>query len=524
MERTGRFGLLVVAGLALSSVACGGGMGGPMGPGAGAPKQPMGHLTVQKQDAPDDAPDGAKTITVEYKFDRDVVNKDFEKSLDDGFQKKGLDVKENIKAHSHFDVKDAKITGTVTYVKKGIGFSIISADLVAEAHYDADVRVDFDVQVKGDTKNAKDGDWDNTIIGGKPIPIVKNVMPTNIPIAGPLFLHAHFDLSAACDVQVEGSMHATTGVGIAGDVRLAAHYKKDGFEGADGKKQKFQFESKAPNFELAPRPYLTVTGGKQRIKGRCMLQPTAVLLLENSIGAKIAVEPYVELEAKRATPKDKWQLDAQAGVSVNASTEIQFFGRQLRKPKEYTLYEIALTKKGDEMGSAPKIAGPAVPTKGGKASTVVASNNMLDAALGSSKPSSSATPEPSTPPPAPPPPATTTNTSASIGSAAASPSSTTPAASSSSPMPAAPPASPSTSIATTTPPPPAPPEPGSAPSTDSKATVSTSTGSSTDDGSDEPPPPPKKSGKKKKPGSAVAKGGSGVPKLALNTKKKKAQP
>lgn len=563
MVRTGRsWGLAAVFGLALSSVACGGGMG--MGPGA--PKQPAGHLTVQKQDAGDDAPDGAKTVTVEYKFDRDVVNKDIDKTFDDGFQKKGIDVKQNIAAHSHFDVKDAKITGTVTYLKKGMGhYSIISADLVAEAHYDADVKVDLDVQVKGDTKNAKDGDWDNTIIGGKPVPIVKNMMPTNIPIAGPLFLHAHFDLSAACDVQVEGSLHAQTGVGIAGDVRLAAHYKKDGIQTPDGKTQKFQFESKAPNFELAPKPFLNVTGGKQRVKGRCSLQPTAVLLLENMVGAKMSVEPYVEMDAKRNSPKDKWQLDVAAGVSVTASTEMQFFGRQLRKPKEYTLYEVVLSKPGrTDEPSDTRIASRTAPARGSKGS---AGAGMLDAALGGggSKSSSSgdklafndkaptneatktASDATATAPGAPSVPTMPPSTSP---TSATAPSATTATASASTPPsapipPSTPSASPSSSTSatfvTTNTPPSAPIPPSTPPGVAPSAPTTTSTKTASSDGigpngpppsappepgspaaiaaadSDMPPPAAKESAPKKgskKKGAAIASRGATVASIA----------
>lgn len=566
MVRTGRsWGLAAVFGLALSSVACGGGgMGGMgMGPGAGGPKQPMGHLSVQKQDAGDDAPDGAKTVTVEYKFDRDVVNKDFDKTFDDGFQKKGIDVKQNIAAHSHFDVKDAKITGTVTYLKKGMGhYSIISADLVAEAHYDADVKVDLDVQVKGDTKNAKDGDWDNTIIGGKPVPIVKNMMPTNIPIAGPLFLHAHFDLSAACDMQVEGSLHATTGVGIAGDVRLAAHYKKDGIQMPDGKSQKFQFESKAPNFELAPKPFLNVTGGKQRVKGRCSLQPTAVLLLENMVGAKMSVEPYVDMDAKRNSPKDKWQLDVSAGVSVTASTEMQFFGRQLRKPKEYTLYEVVLSKPGrSDEATDTRIASRTTPSKGGRGASSASSANMLDAGLGGGKPATSGdklafndkaqandatkTASDATSTSVPSAPSTAPSASASTTTASAPPAAPIP--------PSTPSASPSSStsstfVASNAPQAPIPPSapPGVAPSASSTTTTSTSTSSPTSksapsDGigpngpppsappepgspaalaaadSDMPPPSAKESAPKKgskKKGAAVASRGATVATIA----------
>lgn len=580
MERTGRsWGYAAVFGLALSSVACGGG-GMGMGPGAGGAKQPMGHLTVQKQDAGDDAPDGAKTITVEYKFDKDLLNKDIDKSFDDGFQKKGLDVKENITAHTHFDVKDAKITGTVTYVKKGMGhYSVISADLIAEAHYDADVKVDMDVQVKGDTKNAKDGDWDNTIIGGKPVPIVKNMMPTNIPIAGPLFLHAHFDLSAACDVQVEGSIHAQTGVGIAGDVRLAAHYKKDGIQMPDGKTQKFQFESKAPNFELAPKPFLNVTGGKQRVKGRCSLQPTAVLLLENMVGAKMSVEPYVELDAHRNTPKEKWKLDVSAGVSVNASTEMQFFGRQLRKPKEYTLYEVVLLKPGQSDDAAPtdtRIASREKPSKGSKGSSATA--NMLDAGLGGSKPSSSSNKLAMNDTPSTNDSTKTASDATSTGTTTAPSTSATTTTASAPIPPSAPSASPSTSssaVASNTPPqapiPPSTP-PGSTPSTSattapaaSASTTSTTTAATAPsssasaspsgigpsgappaappepgskpamvaDDSDMPPTPkesPKKGAKKKgavvasrgaAPGVPISKGGSGVPAKVSGLLKKK---
>ncbi|CAN5758155.1 hypothetical protein BH11MYX4_BH11MYX4_11830 [soil metagenome] len=344
---------LIAFAFAIASTACGA-HGGPA-----QPQAPKGQLTVTKVESPEDAPEEAKTVVVEYAFGKDIVNKDFDKTFTDGFEKKGVKIDETLTAHAHFDVKDAKITGTVTYVKKGMGhYSILEADLVATGHYDADVQVDLDVQVKGDTKHAKEGDWDKMLMGGKPVPLIKNVMPTNIPIAGPLFLHAHFDLSAACDMELEGQMHATAGVGIAGDVRLAAKYKKAGFEPAtpDAKRPKFQFEAKTPAFELAPKPYLEVKSGKQRVKGRCSLQPTAVLLLEHSLGAKLSVEPFVSLEAKRGSAREKWTLDAQAGVSVHAATDIEIFGRQVRKPKEFQLFEVALTKPGDEMGVAPRTA------------------------------------------------------------------------------------------------------------------------------------------------------------------------
>jgi len=340
--------LLLALAFASATTAC--------GAYGGQPQAPKGQLTVTRLESPEDAPEEAKTVVVEYAFGRDMVNKDFDKTFTDGFEKKGVRIDETLTAHAHFDVKDAKIKGTVTYVKNGMGrYAIVEADLVASGHYDADVQVDLDVQVKGDTKHAKEGDWDKMLMGGKPVPLFKNVMPTNIPIAGPLFLHAHFDLSAACDMDLEGQMHATTGVGIAGDVRLMAKYKKAGFEPAtpDAKRSAFKFESEAPNFELAPKPYLEVKTGKLHVKGRCSLQPTAVLLLEHAVGAKLSVEPFVSLEAKRPSGRDKWTLDAQAGVSLVAGTDIEIFGRQIRKPKEFQLYEAMLTKPGDELGVAP---------------------------------------------------------------------------------------------------------------------------------------------------------------------------
>ncbi len=374
-------GVVAAAGLTLFGVGCGHG-------GAGnQPKQPMGHVEVKHLDSPDDAPDGAKTVQVAYVFDKDIANKDFQKTFKDGFDKKGVKVDEQLDAKAHFEVTGAKITGTVTYVKKGMGrYSIIDADLVAEARYAADVQLDLDVKVKGDTKKMDANDWGGTALGGKPYPLVKNMMPVNIPIAGPLFLHAHFDLNAMCEIGVEGQMHATTGVGIKGDVRLSAKYKKAGFDASpeeqaaiasgkddddkkdDGKddtakkKRKFKFEAKAPNFELAPKPYLKVDGKQQNIKGSCSLQPTAVLLVENMVGASLIVEPWIELEAKRASSRQPWQLGAEAGVTVSAAPEVRVFGRKIGKKKEFELMEVTLAKmSGPELGGGGAPAPKALP-------------------------------------------------------------------------------------------------------------------------------------------------------------------
>jgi hypothetical protein len=381
MDGARRALVIAVVGLGLSSAACGA-HGGPT-----APRAPSSSPALTSAAAPiAAAAEETKTVTIDYAFDRDVVTKDFDKTFSDGFEKKGLKVDESLTAHARFDVKDAKLTGTVTYVKNAMGqYSILEADLVTSGHYDADVQIEMDVSMKGDSSIAKESDWEKTLIGGKPVPLVKNMMPASIPIAGSLFLEAHFDLSAACDVQVDGPVRATTGVGIAGDVRMSAKYKKDGFPGADGKSGNFQVEAKSPSFELAPKPYLKVEGKAHSVKGRCHLQPTAVVLLDDSLGVKLAVEPYVDLEAKRAGAREKWSFDAQAGVSVNAGTDVESFGRPMRKAKEYALFDLSLTKPGDEMGAPPRNVASTAAPKTGRAAKVQAAS-VLDAGIGGAAP------------------------------------------------------------------------------------------------------------------------------------------
>jgi hypothetical protein len=368
---------LVVAALAASSVACGahGGAAQAHVPTAAPPTTAAAGAQAR---------DETRTVSVDYAFDRDSVAKDFDKTFDDGFVKKGLRIDETLTAHARFDVKDAKITGTVTYVKRSTGeYAILEADLVASGHYEADVQVDIDVHAKGDARKAAGAEWEKTLLAGRPVPIVKNMMPANIPIAGPLSLHAHFDLSASCEMQVEGPMHATTGVGISGDVRLAAKYKRDGADGPDGKKPSLQLDAKAPGLELAPKPYLKVDGKQQHMTGHCSLRPVAVLDIDPSFVAKVSVEPYVDIDAKRSSARDKWTLDAQAGINVSAATDLELFGERAheRKQSEYALFDTKLTKPGDEMGAPPRAVGPAVSPRVSRAAKVEVAS-VLDAGLG----------------------------------------------------------------------------------------------------------------------------------------------
>jgi hypothetical protein len=369
-------GSLAVAALALSSVACGAHSVAPPQAPLAAPSMAASPAAARAAETPEET----KTVTIDFAFDRDTATRDFDKTFDDGFEKKGLKVEQSLTAHAHFDVKDAKITGTVTYVKKSNGeYVIVAADLVTSGHYDADVQVDLDVRAKGDARKATGAEWEKALLGGRPVPLARNVMAANIPIVGPLSLHAHFDLSAACEMQVEGPMHATTGVGISGDVRLGAKYVREGAEGAS--KPSLQFEAKAPTFELTPKPYLKVDGKQQHMKGHCSLKPTAVLDIDPSFGARIAVEPYVDVDAKRATARDKWVLDAQAGVSMTAASDVALLDRKERKQNEYALLDAKLSKPGDEMGAPTRNVGPAAPPKTGRAAKVEVAS-VLDAGLG----------------------------------------------------------------------------------------------------------------------------------------------
>ena len=238
--RSWGLGPALAAALALASVAC--------GAHSVPPTQVPLAASATSGAAPvaSDAADETKTVTIDYAFDREAAPHDFDKTFDDGFEKKGLRVEQTLTAHARFDVKDAKITGTVTYVKKSTGeYVIVEADLVTSGHYDADVQVEVDVRAKGDARKATGAEWERALLGGRPVSLAKNVMAANIPIAGPLSLHAHFDLGAACELQVEGPMHATTGVGLSGDVRLGAKYKREGAQDSEGKRPTLLFEVKA---------------------------------------------------------------------------------------------------------------------------------------------------------------------------------------------------------------------------------------------------------------------------------------
>ncbi len=77
----------LLVGMATASIACTGATSS-----AGGAKQPMGTLTVSHLQNPEDAPEEAKTIQVDYTFNRDLMNKDFTKTYKDGFDKNGVKV------------------------------------------------------------------------------------------------------------------------------------------------------------------------------------------------------------------------------------------------------------------------------------------------------------------------------------------------------------------------------------------------------------------------------------------------
>lgn len=317
------------------------------------------NLTVETVENPDDAPEEAKTVHVEYVFPSALVNRDFAQAYDGGFEKKGIKVDEHVLAKGHFDVKDTKVSGTVTYVKKGRAhYSVLAAELVVEGHYDASAELTLDVDVKGDFKTATEKDLEKSAaIAGKPVTLVKNLLPTNIPVAGPLFVNVHFDLVASCEVKAQGSFRAQTGVGVSGDAKLTARYDKKGFEKADGKRSKFQFSAEAPAFELNPKPYLAIETRQASLDGRCSLQPTAVVLLEGSVGAKLSVEPYVGFKAQRG-PSGPVRYQADAGFEVVAATDVETFGRPLMKPKEVALFDKTLVQTTGVASPMPPRATP----------------------------------------------------------------------------------------------------------------------------------------------------------------------
>ena len=98
--RSWGLGPVVACALALTSVACGAHSVAP-------PQAPLAAASMNGPVALQVA-DETKTVTVDYAFDRDSATRDFDKTFDDGFEKKGLKVDQSLTAHAHFDVKDAK--------------------------------------------------------------------------------------------------------------------------------------------------------------------------------------------------------------------------------------------------------------------------------------------------------------------------------------------------------------------------------------------------------------------------------
>jgi hypothetical protein len=148
-------------------------------------------------------------------------------------------------------------------------------------------------------------------------------------------VHTHVDLAVACAVtDIDGHLGPTTGTGFEGDVGFKIGYRRDHFPENDSR---FRFSIVPPNFQTHHTP-LTFTSRPARVKGRCGLQPSIVVLLERSIGAKVTVEPYVDLEA-RLSRTSGVEFDQVFGVQGYGETQVELFGHQLLRPYEFPLFD-----------------------------------------------------------------------------------------------------------------------------------------------------------------------------------------
>ena len=292
------------------------------------------------------------TLSIDKELDQDVIDKNFSKTIAESFSGAGLTVTSTATAKVHFDFKDPRIVGSVTYGrgKRHGGFTLLRAELAASGHYDASAEIDLDVKGEGDWSKMADNQtaWAAHSLGGRPFAIVKSMMSTTIPIAGPLFVHAHVELSASCALHLHGDVQARAAVGVAGEVDLSAKYDRSGFVDAKtGKSSYFQFAAGAPNFHLSPAPKFEITAAEGSLKGRCALQPTIVILVENAVGGKLVIEPYIDVAAT-AAPSDTgdttWAASGQAGIEGHGTTRVEVFGYQLFTPREFALFDVKLQK------------------------------------------------------------------------------------------------------------------------------------------------------------------------------------
>ena len=267
------------------------------------------------------------------------LNLDLSKEFRDAFDERGYGLTTTVTPRVRFALTQATIAGQVTPGRSEQRRpTILSADLSASAHYAASFEVALDASGIGSIAALSQHDredWEERLVGGKPMVIAKDILPLDIPVAGPLFVHTHFDLAVACAVtDIDGHLHATTGAGLDGDLSFAIGYRRDHFPENDSR---FRFSAGAPNFRTRHTPLSFVTS-PARVKGRCSLQPSLVVLFERTIGAKLFVEPYVELEATYSSANGL-DFGKVYGVEGHVETAVELFGHQLLRPKEFPLFD-----------------------------------------------------------------------------------------------------------------------------------------------------------------------------------------
>jgi hypothetical protein len=266
-------------------------------------------------------------------------DKDFERTFSHTFRQRVGAVEATVRAKIHFDVTGAKLQGSVVVGERHHRPTILTANLNAHAQYSASVEVDLEVRGRTEVLRHDPEDLEESPLGGASMDVLKNFLPLNIPLSGPLFLHTHFDVGLACAIEeIEGHARISAGSGVEGGVDLKLRYDREHFrsEGPEAP-TRFHFDTSAPGFTIKRTP-TRFSGVAGHMKASCALQPTLVVLMEHAVGAKLIVAPYVELGAKR-DPQTGWSFSTGAGVEGYAQTDVELFGHALLKPKEFPLFD-----------------------------------------------------------------------------------------------------------------------------------------------------------------------------------------
>jgi hypothetical protein len=308
----------------------------------------VGLATAATACAASSADDGAESgedaftsgVPVRVQHDFPPLDLELTKEVRDAFNERGYGVTSKLTPAIRFSLTRATLSGQVTPGRSEHGRpTILSAELAASAHYSASFEIALDVDGIGNVASLSGHDredWEEKYLGGKPIVLAKNLLPMDIPVGGPLFVHTHIDVAVGCALnEINGHMGAKTGAGFEGDFGFSIGYRRDHFPEND---QRFRFATVPPNFETHLTP-LTFASSPTNVKGRCALQPSLVVLLERTIGAKLFVEPYVDLEATYSRDDGALDVGKFYGVQGHAETAVEAFGHTVLRPFEFPLFD-----------------------------------------------------------------------------------------------------------------------------------------------------------------------------------------